>query len=98
MFFLSAEEIKTLDADPLFIIGAHTCNHVRLWDEKGSRRYIDESKLYLEELLGHPIQYIAYPFGRYDSVSRKNRHEAEASGFKAAFSTIPTAVPRHFNH
>lgn len=95
--FLSADEIKVLDKDPLCTIGAHTCNHTRLRDEKESKQDIEESKLFLESLLGHEIMYLAYPFGRYDSVSRRNRKEAETAGFKAAFSTIPTAVPVRFN-
>lgn len=95
--FLSVEEIRVLDQDPLCTIGAHTCNHARLRTEKESALDIQESKSFLESLLGHEISYFAYPFGRIDSVSIKNRKEAADSGFKAAFSTIPTAVPVKFN-
>lgn len=95
--FLSADEIKILDKDPLCTIGAHTCNHARLRNEKESKQDIEESKRFLESLLGHEIKYLAFPYGRYDSVSTKNRNEAEVAGFKAAFSTIPTAVPVRFN-
>lgn len=95
--FLSEEEIKILDKDPLCTIGAHTCNHIKLRKERDSLQDIEESKRFLESLVGHEIRYLAYPFGRLDSVSRKNRKEVESAGFKAAFSTIPTAVPIKFN-
>ena len=95
--FLSSEVISDLDKDPLCTIGAHTCNHIRLRGEKVSLSDIEESKKFLVSLLGHSVDYFAYPFGRYDSVSGKNRKEVKACGFKAAFSTIPTAVPRRYN-
>ena len=96
--FLSAEEIISLDKDPLCTIGAHTCNHVQLRYENDSESDIKDSKVYLEELLGHQVKYMAYPFGRYDSVSGKNRREVKETGFVAAFSTINSLVPRCFNH
>jgi peptidoglycan/xylan/chitin deacetylase (PgdA/CDA1 family) len=95
--YLSEKEILVLAQDPLCTIGAHTCNHVRLRNESGSKLDIKESKNYLERLLGKPVDFLAYPYGRYDSVSVKNRQEAKNAGFKAAFSTIPTLVPFRFN-
>ena len=94
--FLSAEEILSLDKDPLCTIGAHTCNHVQLRYESNSEYDIKESKLFLEELLGHQVKYMAYPYGRYDSVSGKNRREVKKSGFVAAFSTIQACVPNRY--
>lgn len=91
--FLSVEDIKTLDEDPLCTIGAHTCNHTKLSCEQNSYSDIKESKDYLETLLGHPVKYMAYPYGRHDSVSCKNMREVKEAGFKAAFSTIQTSVP-----
>lgn len=91
--FLSENEIKELDKDSLCTIGAHTTNHVRLRNEAGSKEDIIGSKKYLEDLLHHEVKYFAYPYGRYDSVSKANRKEVQGAGFFAAFSTIPTDVP-----
>ena len=95
--FLSENEIMELDKDPLCTIGAHTLNHVRLRNEIGSKEDIAGSKRYLERLLQHEIKYFAYPYGRYDSVSNKNRREVEEAGFVAAFSTIPSFVSYKLN-
>ena len=95
--FLSVEDIMSLDKDPLCTIGAHTCNHVQLRNERNSADDIKESKSYLEQLLGHPINYMAYPYGRHDSVSKRNKGEVKAAGFKAAFSTIQAFVPKKFD-
>lgn len=91
--FLSEKEIVALDKDPLCTIGAHTCNHIKLRYEKDSANEIKESKDYLEKLLGHSILYMAYPYGRHDSVSKRNRKEVRTAGFEAAFSTINSPVP-----
>lgn len=95
--FLSADDIKSLDKDLLCTIGAHTCNHTKLRYEQDSYADIKESKDYLEQLLGHPVKYLAYPYGRHDSVSKKNKMEVKAAGFEAAFSTIQTSVPNKFD-
>lgn len=95
--FLSEVELKELDKDPLCTIGAHTCNHVQLRYESDSKNDIKESKVILEELLGHQVKYLAYPYGRYDSVSGKNRREVKESGFVAAFSTIQACVPCRYD-
>ncbi|HMY77763.1 MAG TPA: polysaccharide deacetylase family protein, partial [Thauera aminoaromatica] len=40
----------------------------------------------LEALLGEPVDYLAYPYGRYDErVLRQARH----AGYRAAFSVQP---------
>lgn len=90
--FLSEEEIIALDKDPLCTIGAHTMNHIKLRDNINGYDEILNSKKYLESLLGHKVKYFAYPYGRYDSVSKKNRKSVEVSGFFAAFSTIQSPV------
>lgn len=95
--FLSEREIKELEKDPLCTVGAHSSNHTKLRDELDSNKEIVESKEYLEELLGHPVTLFAYPYGRYDSVSKKNRNEVKEVGFKAAFSTISSPLPNYYD-
>ena len=86
-----------LDKDQLCTIGAHTCNHVKLRGEQDSNEDIVESKRYIESILHHDVEFFAYPYGRYDSVSRKNRNEVKQAGFEAGFSTIHSSIPNCFN-
>ena len=68
-----------------FAFHSHTRTHAeltRLGDE-ALYQEVAGSKSDLEALLGEPVAYIAYPFGRYDErVSRM----ARAAGYRAAFS------------
>ena len=96
--FLSIEQIKKMAENPLCTIGAHTMNHVKLRIERDSFEDILQSKLKLESLLDKPVEHLAYPYGRADSISSKVRKEAQKAGFKSATCTIPTGVPKRFDH
>jgi peptidoglycan/xylan/chitin deacetylase (PgdA/CDA1 family) len=70
-----------------FTIGAHTVDHVALAAQVPSRASweINQSKLTLEALLGHPVLDFAYPYGSfnlYDMAQAKN------VGFETAVSTM----------
>lgn len=75
---ISTESLKTLDSDPLCTIGAHTVSHSKLdtlsFDEQ--KKEIEQSRLELETLLGHPIRHFSYPHGAYnaDTLSIINQH------------------------
>ena len=90
--FLTKEQIFELDKDPLCTIGAHTISHPMLRNVTNSMYELSESKNILEKLLGHPVDFIAYPFGRQSSVSRRVMIEAEKSGYKCAFGTIQSPI------
>lgn len=49
-------------------IGAHTINHVDLVSIPVSeaKNEIEGSKSYIEELIGHQVKMLSYPFGRYN--------------------------------
>ena len=53
---------------------------------------LKESKEILERLLGHPVDYLAYPFGRQSSISHKVMKQAEKAGYKCAFGTIDATI------
>lgn len=53
---------------------------------------LKHSKNILEELLGHKVDYLAYPYGRQSSVSRKVQTIAKKTGYKCAFGTIQTPI------
>lgn len=81
---LSWEEIIDLSMDG-FEIGSHTINHPDL--TKIPRRYLNYelrvSKETLEDKLGKRVEFLSYPFGRYN---RLVQDEAERAGYKKAFT------------
>ncbi len=69
-----------------FSIGSHTRSHVSL-SEVSLEKALDEvrsSKHRLEDALGNPITYFAYPFGKFNEAIRKQVMDA---GYDAACST-----------
>ena len=85
---LSWDEIMDL-AGRGFSFGSHTRSHRDLaripLDEAGYE--IRHSKSEIEEKLGRPVRSLSYPFGR---VNRAVAREAEAAGYRAAFSLYPS--------
>jgi peptidoglycan/xylan/chitin deacetylase (PgdA/CDA1 family) len=73
-----------------FTIGAHTVDHVALAAQPATRASweIRQSKLTLEELLGHPVRDFAYPYGSFNSYDLA---QAKSLGFETAVSTLPGA-------
>lgn len=70
-----------------FTIGAHTVDHVALGALPAARASweMKQSKLTLEELLGHPVVDFAYPYGSYNGYVIA---QAKALGFETAVSTL----------
>ena len=70
-----------------FTIGAHTVDHVALAAQPPARGAWEmrQSKLTLEELLGHPIVDFAYPYG---SFNQYDMAQAKTLGFETAASTM----------
>jgi peptidoglycan/xylan/chitin deacetylase (PgdA/CDA1 family) len=81
-------------------VGSHTLTHphlTKLGDDE-LRRELEESRARLEDELGAPCRFLAYPFGEEDA---RVRSAARSSGYEAAFalpgdqmSSDPYAVPR----
>lgn len=90
--YLTESQIKEMDKDPLCTIGAHTVSHPMLRHVPDSPEEIKNSKKTLEQILGHDIRYLAYPFGQPSSVSRKIMRIARNAGFDCAFGTIDSPV------
>ncbi len=70
-----------------FTIGAHTVDHVSLAAQPAARATweMKQSKLTLEELLGHPVVDFAYPYG---SFNQYDMAQAKSLGFETAVSTM----------
>ena len=87
---MSADFVKALSANPLVTIGAHTVFHQSLAGlQKPIARFeLDESKKYLEAMLGKKIDYVAYPYGQlHEHVNTRVMNLARDLEYRAAFTT-----------
>lgn len=84
---MDAGQIRELQGQG-FRFESHTRSHADLptLDDDALRAELAGSRADLEDLLGNRIDYLAYPFGRYDERVLK---AARAAGYAAAFSTQP---------
>lgn len=82
---LSANGLHALE-DAGFSIGSHTRTHARLPDIsiEEAKDEIRSSKARLEDSLGNPVDYFAYPFGKF---SDPVRDLVAGAGYRAACST-----------
>lgn len=71
-----------------FSFHSHTRAHADLptLDDEALRSQLVGAREDLEALLGEPVEYLAYPYGRYND--RVLSH-AQAAGYRAAFSVQP---------
>lgn len=81
---LDWEQIREM-ADAGFEIGSHTVNHPDL--TRIPRKFVEyelkASKQMLEDRLGQRVDFLSYPFGRFD---RYVQQEAKRLGYKGAFT------------
>jgi peptidoglycan/xylan/chitin deacetylase (PgdA/CDA1 family) len=94
---MTAAQLHELSASGLVDIGSHTVTHRRLaqLSEKEQRDEIFGAKRSLEQVLGRPVETLAYPFGwkgtDYSDVSQKLVREA---GYSCACAVNPFPVVR----
>ncbi|MBO7310306.1 MAG: polysaccharide deacetylase family protein [Clostridia bacterium] len=86
--YLTREQLKQLDADELCTIGSHCVTHPLLRKCKNAYGEMADSKELLEQLLGHEVKSVAYPYGSILACSAKNKRQAERAGYDYAFSAI----------
>lgn len=81
-------------------IGAHTISHPILTslDDARARHEIEGGKHHLEEIIGKPVRFFAYPNGK-TGLDFDARHVsmAKEAGFKAAFTTAFGAATKKHN-
>jgi peptidoglycan/xylan/chitin deacetylase (PgdA/CDA1 family) len=90
--FISARELEDLARHPRFEIGGHTVTHAdlgRITDPHVARGEIAGNQERLEDLVGAPVRWFAYPFGNHANVGSTARSVVEALGISAAFTLIP---------
>ena len=80
-------------------IGAHTLSHRSLTtlalDEV--RHELVESKVRLEQQLGQPVRFFAYPFGALRDINRDIVQLVAESGYAAAVTSLSGTNGRHTN-
>lgn len=86
--YLTWDQIKTLDHNPLFTIASHTIDHLDLPAQTPDVQafQIIQGKHQLEQHLGHRVDDFAYPYGDFDATTLGLVHQA---GFIAAVTTVP---------
>ncbi|NPB04665.1 MAG: polysaccharide deacetylase family protein [Thermotogae bacterium] len=81
---LDAEGLRTL-LKAGWILGSHTVNHkaLPLLSDHEIERELEFSKKWLEDLTGHEVIALAYPFNMYDYRTVRIAHKV---GYKVAFA------------
>jgi peptidoglycan/xylan/chitin deacetylase (PgdA/CDA1 family) len=90
--FIGLPELEELARHPLFEVGGHTITHVdlgRLTDRDAARAEVAGDRARLEDWLGVPVRWFAYPFGGPGNVSSTAREVVEEVGMSAAVTLIP---------
>lgn len=92
---LSESQFTELAHSPFVVIGAHTVTHPSLptCSPDEVRRELTESKQYLQQVSGQPVELFAYPFGDYNRAVAEAAREA---GYRAAFAvdSIHVGLPQ----
>jgi peptidoglycan/xylan/chitin deacetylase (PgdA/CDA1 family) len=92
---MTIDELRTLAADPLITVGAHTRHHSNLGfqDERGQREEIERSRSDLRDWLGDAPAGFSYPFGIPDvDFHATTRRLVAGAGFRYAVANQPGAV------
>ena len=95
------DELRSLAADPLCTIGAHTLTHPMLarHSETVARAEMAESKQRIEAEIGRDIRHLSYPVGDPTSAGPREFAMARALGFETAVTTRPGVLHReHVQH
>ena len=68
---ITAEDVARLSAHPLIEIGAHTVSHASLVDLDPADQHAEivGSKLAIEKIVGKPVRFFSYPYGRRNDVT-----------------------------
>lgn len=83
--YLTTSALKEMDQSGLITIGVHSMRHPNLADPRTNLDIeITQAKKRLEEIVGHQLDYFAYPYGRYN---QKVMDKVFEQGFQLAVST-----------
>jgi len=86
--YITRQHLEELNKETLCTIGAHTITHPMLRYSPDYYKEISDSKKNLEQIIQRKVEFFAYPFGQYSSVSKRIREVAKNAGYSCAFCTI----------
>lgn len=91
---LSWNEVRTLAAHPLCVIGAHTQNHLPLakLSEADALAEMENSKKAIQQKIGKEVKHFAYPFGSKNECSVREFQLAAKAGYTSAVTGRPSNV------
>ena len=90
--YITTNQLLEMSVSPLCTIGAHTLSHPYLREVENYREELVLSKIALERILNKKVNYMAYPYGQFSTVSRQVRIAARDAGYLCAFSTIGASL------
>lgn len=87
---ITMEHLKEMASDPLCIIAAHGVEHkkFREYSSEEAKQSMIESKQWLEQTFGKPIEFFAFPFGRIVEVSKANIRTLSECDYCCGFSAL----------
>lgn len=94
--YLTADQVKQIDADPLFSVGSHGMDH-RPWPTLDAEALLRETALsqeILSGICGRKIEEVGLPFGRYN---RRTLARLSAQGYVHVYSSDGTPRLRSTN-
>ncbi len=85
------DQVRTLSADPLVTIGAHTHDHFAMarLDAEDARTDVLTGLRRLEEETGRRPKHFAYPYGKPYAVERRDADIVREIGFASSVTTLP---------
>lgn len=88
---LTWDEVRTLAADPLVTIGAHTHDHFAMarLEAQDARDDVLKGLLRLEEEIGRRPKHFAYPYGKAYAVGQRDADIVREIGFASSVTTLP---------
>lgn len=94
--FMTADQLKEMSNNGIEI-ESHTFKHddLSILDEAKQLETLKDSKVNLEKIIEKPVDFVAYPFGRYNSSTRV---AAEKAGYKLGFNLNGNFADRKDNN
>ena len=91
---MTRDEVSKLARTGLFGIGAHTVTHPNLSAQSIATQHaeIEGSRIWLEELLGNPVNGFAYPYGGSHHYTAATARAVRNTGFRYACTTAARHV------
>lgn len=86
--FMTPQMLREMSDSGLVTIGSHTRSHFFLPDIKDPsvlEKQVAGAKIFLEDILGRPVDFFCYPSGGYD---KRSEEAVRRAGYKAAVTTL----------